>query len=589
MMKTALETADLPVAVAPRRVASPTMPAVDFSGGYQSLIDRFLAEQRALTAVEKFSRHHPQMDAGDRTQLYRDLIPIRGPQPGEQYAFTVDLDKCSGCKACVSACHSLNGLDEDEVWRKVGLLTSNSYASDIGCLPDESPGIQQHITTACHHCVEPACLEGCPVLAYDKDPITGIVRHLDDQCIGCNYCVMKCPYEVPKYSSRLGIVRKCDMCANRLAVGEAPACAQACPSAAIKITLVKPVEVESQYRQSNVLAAVRNPFLADSPDPQITLPATRFISLRGLRADLFAADADHPRLDESHWPLAIMLLLTQAAVGMFLVAGIARLNGVTDGSNELVLAAFTIFMAGLGASVAHLGQPFRAWRCFLGWRRSWLSREIILFNALAAVAAPVAVFALCAEFHLRWLEPLARALQKMLAPMDAVVVAIGLIAVFTSSMVYVDTKRPFWSLRFVAGNFFGAGLLLGTAFGAGVLSWSNGALPPARCAVGIALAVNATLFLWRRLEHLAALRQTKSPVHLNARVVTEMLPWALRTSVVLFALSMAAGVLALANFLHAAPAWITITALAMLGSELVARHIFFAASAGKRMPGGVPA
>ena len=48
-----------------------------------------------------------------------------------------------------------------------------------------------------------------------------VVRHLDDQGIGCSYCIMKCPYDVPKFSERLGIVRKCDMCANRLAAGEA--------------------------------------------------------------------------------------------------------------------------------------------------------------------------------------------------------------------------------------------------------------------------------------------------------------------------------------------------------------------------------
>ena len=54
------------------------------------------------------------------------------------------------------------------------------------------------------------------MLAYDKDPITGIVSHLDDQCIGCSYCIFTCPYEVPKFSSSRGIVRKCDLCQGRL-------------------------------------------------------------------------------------------------------------------------------------------------------------------------------------------------------------------------------------------------------------------------------------------------------------------------------------------------------------------------------------
>ena len=49
---------------------------------------------------------------------------------------------------------------------------------------------------------------------------------------------MMCPYEVPQYSSTLGIVRKCDMCSQRLGVGEAPACVQACPNQAIRIAIV---------------------------------------------------------------------------------------------------------------------------------------------------------------------------------------------------------------------------------------------------------------------------------------------------------------------------------------------------------------
>ena len=94
------------------------------------------------------------------------------------------------------------------------------------------------VRVVAHHCIEPGCLLGCPVRAYEKDAETGIVRHLDDQCIGCQYCVLKCPYDVPKYSGKHGIVRKCDMCHQRLGAGEAPACAQACPTHAIKIIKV---------------------------------------------------------------------------------------------------------------------------------------------------------------------------------------------------------------------------------------------------------------------------------------------------------------------------------------------------------------
>ena len=160
-----------------------------------------------------------------QARYYRDLIPLSKPGVGEQYAFAVDLDICTGCKACVSACHSLNGLDDDEIWRNIGLIHGGTGEE----------AYQQTVTTACHHCVEPACMHGCPVKAYEKDEATGIVRHLDDQCIGCQYCVLKCPYDVPKYSKKRGIVRKCDMCQSRLGAGEAPACVQACPSGAIAI------------------------------------------------------------------------------------------------------------------------------------------------------------------------------------------------------------------------------------------------------------------------------------------------------------------------------------------------------------------
>src|SRR5207302_2079666 len=179
---------------------------------------------------------------------------------GEQYAFEVDLDRCSGCKSCVTACHALNGLDEEETWRSVGTLHGRGRNS-----------FQQTVTTACHHCVEPGCLEGCPVLAYDKDPLTGIVRHQDDQCIGCQYCVLRCPYDVPKYSERRGIVRKCDMCHQRLAHGEAPACVQACPSEAIRITLVETQAVRNEYRLGQLKEdLIPNRFLPDSPAPAIT-------------------------------------------------------------------------------------------------------------------------------------------------------------------------------------------------------------------------------------------------------------------------------------------------------------------------------
>jgi len=139
------------------------------------LLQQFLREQQELTAVERFSQLHESSEMPAQAKYYSSLLPVTKPKSGQQYGFSVDLDRCTGCKACVTACHSLNGLEDGETWRAVGLLHGGSAAAPM----------QQTVTTACHHCIEPACMEGCPVNAYEKDAVTGIVRHLDDQCIGC--------------------------------------------------------------------------------------------------------------------------------------------------------------------------------------------------------------------------------------------------------------------------------------------------------------------------------------------------------------------------------------------------------------------
>src|SRR4051812_33795092 len=76
-----------------------------------------LESQATLTAVERFAKLHDEGLPPQQSQYYRDLIPLERPRSGEQYGFEVDLDACTGCKACVAACHTLNGLDPDEMWR----------------------------------------------------------------------------------------------------------------------------------------------------------------------------------------------------------------------------------------------------------------------------------------------------------------------------------------------------------------------------------------------------------------------------------------------------------------------------------------
>ncbi len=408
-----------------------------------SLVDMLLEEQQRTTAVEKFAQLHSRDQLPLHSRRYRDLIPLTAPREGEQYAFEVDLDACSGCKSCVAACHNLNGLEEDELWRSVGLLHGGTTQ-----LP-----VVQHVTTACHHCLEPACLEGCPVNAYEKDPLTGIVRHLDDQCIGCQYCMLKCPYDVPKYSKSKGIVRKCDMCRDRLAVDEAPACVQACPNHAIRIKVVS--------KQTVVEECEANLFLPGAPEPSYTLPTTTYKTKRSLPRNLLPADYYSARPQHAHLPLVFMLILTQMSVGAFVVEqflvswfawfGSELMTGVRS---VHLIAALALGLTGMNASVFHLGRPLYAFRAVVGLRTSWLSREILAFGLFAAMAS-LFVGVSCLQYvgvEVSW---------HIQNTFGAAAALTGLAGMFCSVMIYVDTRRAFWNGTYTSVKFFATALVLG--------------------------------------------------------------------------------------------------------------------------------
>jgi Fe-S-cluster-containing dehydrogenase component len=392
--------------------------------GEFSLVDWYLGRQQEMTAVEAFSEAQALDDSSVRARRYEALLPASPPAAGEQYAFEVDLDACSGCKACVSACHSLNGLDENEAWRDVGLLIGGTA---------EAPALQ-YVTAACHHCLDPACLTCCPVRAYEKDPRTGIVRHLDDQCIGCQYCIFACPYDVPKYNRKKGIVRKCDMCSDRLASGEPPACVQACPHRAIRIRVVRKEQVLEDCEAKQ--------FLPGAPDPHRTLPTTHYKTRQDLPRNMLPADYHSVRREHAHWPLILMLVLTQLSVGAFLVQLILQRTALDGGASFSLpvqaVAALGFGLLALGASVLHLGRPQYAFRAVLGLTTSWLSREILCFGLFAVAAALYSIAA--------WrIRPSPEGTGGSLAALADAVVFFGLAGVISSVMVYQCTGRDLWN------------------------------------------------------------------------------------------------------------------------------------------------
>ncbi|MFM9964831.1 MAG: DmsC/YnfH family molybdoenzyme membrane anchor subunit [Planctomycetaceae bacterium] len=556
-----------------------TPPARQVFDG-QTLLARLLSDQQQLTAVEQFARHHDAGEQPAQSRYYQSLIPASPPGPGQQFAFEVDLDRCSGCKACVVACHSLNGLDQNETWRDVGMLIGGTT---------ELP-VLQHVTTACHHCIEPGCMNACPVDAYEKDPITGIVKHLDDQCFGCQYCILACPYEVPKYHSGLGIVRKCDMCSDRLAHGEAPACVQACPHEAIAIRIVSISQV--------VEDSEANVFLPGAPDPQITLPTTTYKSSNVFPRNLLPVDFHSVSAQHPHWPLIVMLVLTQFSVGSFLVGLVLELLL----SAELVaairplhsLSALAFGLLALAASTLHLGRPQYAWRAVIGLRHSWLSREIVVFGAFAGAAILYAIgnwfgfdsFGLGSVVH------------------DAVgwsVGAFGLLGVFCSVMIYSFTQRAFWSFPLTATRFALTTALLGIA-----ATWvtllalaviNHGPVTQLLIRRGdlvcqglLLVAVIKLVFDALVFRHL--LRKQTTPLKRSALLMAGPL---VRWTQARFACGVLGGVLMpvvlgglIGNVAPSSLSMLVTSAVlfvACLAGELLERYLFFAAVASPRMPG----
>jgi formate dehydrogenase iron-sulfur subunit len=137
-------------------------------------------------------------------------------------AILVDITKCIGCRSCEQACKQVHGFPmETEAKLSVTALTVIEERGD------------KFVRRMCMHCQDPACASACLVGALKKTA-AGPVTYDASKCIGCRYCLVACPFSVPRYewSKLVPYVKKCDMCAERQAKGQQPACVEACPTGA---------------------------------------------------------------------------------------------------------------------------------------------------------------------------------------------------------------------------------------------------------------------------------------------------------------------------------------------------------------------
>jgi Fe-S-cluster-containing dehydrogenase component/DMSO reductase anchor subunit len=364
-----------------------------------------------------------------------ELLPL---DAGEQYRFGFSMSACIGCHSCEVACAEQNGLPEGTVWRRVGEVEGGAY-------PDTR---RLQLSMSCNHCLDAACLTGCPTNAYEKLD-NGVVAHHADECIGCQYCTWNCPYSVPVFQPDRRIVTKCDLCLPRLGEGLLPACAGACPTHAIT---VEAVNVEA-WRADH--AAADMPHL---PSSAHTISTTRIELPEGIPAATVAASDWNLRPEHPHWPLVWLTVLTQVAAGVSAT--------VSDGGDRATAAALAV--AALVGSLAHLGRPGLAWKALRNLRRSWLSREVALFG----LYAPVAVAAVAVP---------------MLAPAAALV---GLAGVYASARLYIVPGRPSWDTSLTVAAFAATGLAVGP------LVTGHEALGAAGAALAVAALVGNVARLW---------------------------------------------------------------------------------------------
>jgi formate dehydrogenase iron-sulfur subunit len=142
-------------------------------------------------------------------------------------AILTDVTRCTGCEDCVKACKETYGLGEDRPWREqeaIDDLSASRFTTIV-----RRPG-NHFVRRQCRHCLEPACASACIVGALQKTP-EGPVIYDRSKCMGCRYCLMACPYDIPRYDWDRAVpyVRKCTFCYDRIKEGGIPACVEACP------------------------------------------------------------------------------------------------------------------------------------------------------------------------------------------------------------------------------------------------------------------------------------------------------------------------------------------------------------------------
>lgn len=177
----------------------------------------------------------------------------------------IDLDRCSGCDSCIVACKLENNIDLGNYWNRVVAVGPSGTHPDIE---------MYWLPVQCQQCENAACVHVCPTGASYRDEKTGVVLVDKAKCIGCQYCMMACPYGVRTFNQKEKVVEKCTLCSHRTADGKGiPACVHNCCCGA---RLYGDLD-DPNSAAAKAIAAADPATVYHLPDPGDAKPVTAYI------------------------------------------------------------------------------------------------------------------------------------------------------------------------------------------------------------------------------------------------------------------------------------------------------------------------
>lgn len=189
--------------------------------------------------------------------------------PPEAVGILFDSTLCVGCNACMAGCKKANNMQpehtkEQQIWDQPLDLSPKTlniikkYSNGNGKTKDAEIDGHAFIKRQCLHCIDPSCVTACPVSALQKDENNGIVTYNKNACIGCRYCQVACPYNIPKFDFNdiYPEIVKCQLCEHIVSQGGTPGCCSVCPTGASLFGKVSDLIVETRRRQQMVAGEI---------------------------------------------------------------------------------------------------------------------------------------------------------------------------------------------------------------------------------------------------------------------------------------------------------------------------------------------